>query len=380
MSSSNEQTTDLGRSSSLSGTGQSSRNPPLVIVSERGRHSDESRRLVRAQAARASAAQSRVTRARNREGRESTTREVPQSPASVEQPQPIPQAPDQQPDDSPAASMLQRPLVSWLTSTLNLSASGLIEHVQALPTAIPTSLSGLTSPVSAARGIGTSAIGGIGSVFGSIASVATGSGDSGRLQLPLAVPKGFATLQQRIQLSGSLVTLLSRTACFDFGSPGVEERLHQLLFDLIMSQARAIFMPLSVQSGHPIQGHFRIACTCLTIFQGQRANGQTFANEPKYQNGLEAAWSEAMLLDQNALSEPKSAEASLWAVFIISVTTNSTTNFFHQILQGLFQDLQLQYWPQVRSVLLEFIYPGYFLDEPCRSFYEKLQPLQVGVT
>ena len=45
-------------------------NPPLVIVNELGRHNEASRRVVRAQAARASAAQSRITRARNRDQRE----------------------------------------------------------------------------------------------------------------------------------------------------------------------------------------------------------------------------------------------------------------------------------------------------------------------
>jgi thiamine transporter ThiT len=80
-----------------------------------------------------------------------------------------------------------------------------------------------------------------------------------------------------------------------------------------------------------------------------------------------------------ALAEPKSAEASLWAVFIISVTTGATAGFFHQLLQGLFQDLQLRSWFQVRNILLDFIYPVSFLDEPCKSYFDSLQPMQVGV-
>ena len=159
----------------------------------------------------------------------------------------------------------------------------------------------------------------------------------------------------------------------------MQERLHQLLLDLIIGQVANNLLPITLP-GHAIQGHLRIACTCLTIFQGQRADGAVFAHQPKYQNGLEAAWSEAMLLDQNALSEPKSAEASLWAVFIISVTTGSTADFFHRLLQSLFEDLQLQYWSQVRNILLDFIYPVSFLDEPCKSFFQKIQGIETGVT
>ncbi len=151
-----------------------------------------------------------------------------------------------------------------------------------------------------------------------------------------------------------MLGLISRTACIDFASPGVEQRLHQLLFDLIANVAGAA---LTTQPGHPLQSHLRVACTCLTIFQGQRANGEVFAQDQKYQVGLEAAWSEAMLLDQTALDEPKSAEASLWAVFMIMVTTGATATFFHKQLHGLLQDLQLRYWEQVRKVLLDFIYP-----------------------
>jgi hypothetical protein len=200
-------------------------------------------------------------------------------------------------------------------------------------------------------------------------------GDGGKFQLPLALPRGFTMLQQKLDISDTMIGLLSRTACVDFASPGVEERLHHLLFDLII---KAGTLGLLAQTGHPIQGHLRIAATCLTIFQGQRANGAVFAEDKKYDIGLEAAWSEARLLDPSPLAEPKAAEASLWAVFIISVTTGATEDFFHQQLHGLLQDLQLRYWEQVRKVLLDFIYPVSFLDERCKLFYDNLHQAQVA--
>lgn len=204
-------------------------------------------------------------------------------------------------------------------------------------------------------------------------------GDSGR-QLPLAVPRGFATLRQRVDMSSEFLTLVSRTACFDFGSPGVEARLHQLILDLILSSAGASISNLALP-GHPIQGHLRIACTCLTIFQGQRADGRKFAGDPKYNEGLMAAWSEVAMMDQGALAEPKTAQASLWAVFIISVTTGvgAATSIFHQLLHNLFQDLGVQVWEHVRSILLEFIFPVSFLDEPCKHFFNGLQDLRIGL-
>lgn len=353
--------------SSTPNTGSSERNVPLVIVSERGRHSNESRRIVRAQAARASAAQSRVTRARNREGREGVVREGPQSPGIGFQP-PAPETANTSATSDPASQLVDHPLIKWITGLLDLSPTGLLQSVQTLTVAGPAALGTVTSAVT----------NGLGSVLGTVTGLA-GIGESSRPQLPQAVPRGFTMLQQRIQISDNLITLVSRTSCFDFGSPGVEERLHQLLYDIILSHAKALLTPILVP-GHAMQGHLRIACTCLTIFQGQRANGSVFAHDQKYKHGLDAAWSEAVLLDQNALAEPKSAEASLWAVFIISVTTGATANYFHQLLHGLFNDLQLRSWFQVRSVLLDFIYPVSFLDEPCKSYFDNLQQLQVGVT
>lgn len=340
---------------------------PLVIVSERGRHSDEARRIVRAQAARASAAQSRVTRARNREEREGTVRETPQSPVPTGDTTPIASAPIET-ASSPGVDYVQKPLVTWLAGVLDITPGNLVQNVQTLSR---PALSGASTLLSAG--------GSMASGLGSYAGFGQDTGDPGRPQLPRMLPRGFVILQQRIEISNNLATLLTRTACFDFGSPGVEDRLHQLLFDLIIGYiGRSLsIIPLP---GHPIQGHLRIACTCITIFQGQRADGAAFAIENKYQQGLDAAWSEAVLLDQQALAEEKSAEASLWAVFMISVTTGSTANFFHKLLQDLFRDLQLQYWQQVRNILRDFIYPVSFLDQPCKNFYDSLQHIQVGAT
>lgn len=72
----------------------------MVIVSEYGKHDKASRRVVRAQAARASAPQSRLTRARNREDRLSQE--------SAVRLRPSPQLQDQTHDD--------KPLSIWLTS------------------------------------------------------------------------------------------------------------------------------------------------------------------------------------------------------------------------------------------------------------------------
>jgi hypothetical protein len=352
--------------SNLGAGGSSTRDVPLVIVSERGRHSSEARRIVRAQAARASAAQSRVTRAKNREEREGFSKEGPQTPLSEQPPEaesaPPPLSSSSGETSGATTQVLEHPLIKWIISLLDLTPSGLLNSVQNLTMIAPAAVGAVTSTL----------IGGVGGLLGTVAGVAGLPTDIARPQLPQAVPRGFTMLQQRIQISDHLITLVSRTSCFDFGSPGVEERLHQLLFDLIISHAKALLTPILVP-GHAIQGHLRIACTCLTIFQGQRADSAVLAHDQKYRTGLDAAWSEVMLLDQNALTEPKSAEASLWAVFIISVTTNSTATFFHQLLYALFQDLQLQSWLQVRNVLLDFIYPVSFLDEPCQTYFNTLQ-------
>jgi len=153
--------------------------------------------------------------------------------------------------------------------------------------------------------------------------------------------------------------------------------MHQLLLEIIMTSTSAGMSALSL-TGHPIQGHIRVACASLTIYQGWRANGAFLTNDQTYRSGLDAAWSEALMLDRGALTEPKSAEASLWVVFIINVTTGSTADFFHTLLKGLFKDLQLRYWEQVRSILLDFIYPVSFLDEPCKLFWQKMCDLRVG--
>ncbi|EMD00373.1 hypothetical protein BAUCODRAFT_162229 [Baudoinia panamericana UAMH 10762] len=345
----------------------SNRHQPLLIVNEQGRHTEESRRIVRAQAARASAAQSRLTRARNRGERETTARDDSHvTPAAPPSSQPAAAAQDQPAAIGTYAALETPPLALWLPSIVG-GATGAIaqQAVGAVQTFTP-------QPPQPQQLFSAGSFG--------FRSPGAGEGpqspsEAGKVHLPLALPRGFAALQQRITVSDALLGLLSRTACIDFASPGVEQRLHQLLFDLIANIAGSA---LALQPCHPIQAHLRVACTCLTIFQGQRANGQVFAQDRKYQYGLEAAWSEAILLDQRALSEPKAAEASLWAVFMITVTTGSTATFFHQQLFNLLQDLQLQYWEQVRKVLLDFIYPVSFLDEPCKVFYDSLRQAAVA--
>lgn len=308
---------------------QTNRHPPLVIVSEQGRHSQASRRIVRAQAARASAAQSRVTRARNREERGGSAREIVQSP-SINSQTPTVATAAKVSDDRLGGPFQQQPLAGWLTKALNITASQLTEGTARFDGSVGATTATATAAFGQANAFGVQAT-----------SVMTGklpTADTTNRQLPMALPRGFAVLQQRLPVSDALLQLLTRTACVDFASPGVEQRLHQLLFDLIVFSGVSSF---TSQSSLPVQGHLRIACTCLTIFQGQRANGQLFAHDQKYQVGLEAAWSEVTTLDANALAEPKSAEASLWAVFIISVTTGATASYFRQQLQNLLRDLQL---------------------------------------
>jgi hypothetical protein len=326
-------------------------NSPLVIVNESGRHDEASRRVVRAQAARASAAQSRITRARNRDQREG--RGETQSPVEL-----LSAAVESATESSPLSAAMppegpgQAPLLSWLGGT-------------PCPAVILGTDRGPSVPEPP------------GSPF---RSLFMGNDADGSRQLPLAVPRGFATLKQRVDISSEFLILISRTACFDFGSPGVESRLHQLILDLILSYAGAALIGLTIP-GHAIQGHLRIACTCLTIFQGQRADGKNFAEDPMYHAGLMAAWSEVTMMDQGALTEPKTAQASIWAIVIISVTTGAgaAAKIFHQLLHTLFQDLNVQAWEHVRSILLEFIFPVSFLDEPCKRFFHGLQDLRIGL-
>lgn len=330
-----------------------SQSAPLVIVSEQGRHDEASRRLVRAQAARASAAQSRITRARNRDQREG--RVGAQSPheqfvfAAQEPPPPSPVAPPDVPGYTP--------LLDWLSGA---TCGALLDQ----------------RPSANNDNCGPQMPGAGGLPFHAF-QTNTGA-DSGR-QLPLAVPRGFATLRQRVDISAEFLTLISRTACFDFGSPGVKSRLHQLILDLILSSVDVATSNLPVP-GHPVQGHLRIACICLTIFQGQRPDGKKVAGDSEYDAGLSAAWSEVLTMDQGALTEPETAQASLWAVFIISVTTGAgaAASVFHQVLHTLFQDLNVQVWEHVRSILLEFIFPVSFLDEPCKKFFHGLQDLRIS--
>jgi len=286
----------------------------LVIVSERGRHDEASRRLVRAQAARASAAQSRITRARNREEREA--REGPTSPNAPSEAA-ANRAPSLPSTSPPSETVAQLPLLDWLNHTPSISdASG-------------RQTPGNANGSNRSSWAGTPGSNGCFPLQGSTQAQSPGQ-DGGRT-LPLALPRGFAQLRQRISMTGGFVSLISRSACIDFISPGVEDRLNQLIGDLIMSSTSLGISSLPDLS-HPVQGHFRIACTCLTIFQCQRVTGQAFATDPRYNAGLLAAWSEVLTMNQNALSEPKAAQASLWAIIIISVTTGAqaTASFFHR--------------------------------------------------
>lgn len=373
------------------------RNPPLVIVSERGRHSEASRRIVRAQAARASAAQSRETRARNREDKhardgppssaEGTTRpHLPTRYSSSYQQQQKPQPPQQQQQKQQQQQQppiqtrtldqyygptkgqpkldeenVLKPLVNWTTNILHFTA----------PFCAPGTASSAVSsrpqltnrPSSDPQYIADSGV--------KMEEMQVDSGILSR-RLPIALPRGFTTLQSRIPIPDGFMVLLSRTACFDYASTGVEKRLNELLFDIVVSSATAQMINGQETSEHPIQKLLRLACVCLTIFQGQRADGAMFAGNQKYNLGLQAAWDEALVLDQEVLKDQKSAEAALWAIFVISVTCGSTLQLFHRVLRALMQDLQLVQWNQVRNVLLDFIYPGSFIDAPMQQFYQKL--------
>ncbi|KAK3674656.1 hypothetical protein LTR78_005378 [Recurvomyces mirabilis] len=356
---------------------QSGKQQPLFILSTQGKNTEESRRLVRAQAARASAAQSRVTRARNRGERESASAVAP-SPLAEE------------------STQIASPIVSTdsVTSSLNIvpSLNGAWPLAAWLPSIVGGAMGAVPDQTVDLLGkVGETATQPIGSTLSDVSSLpSTGVGflktgvsntlqTPGKFQLPLALPRGFTILQQRIAISESMLGLLSRTACVDFHAPGVEKRLHQLIFDLIINIAGSALPIPTAQTTNPLQSHLRVACVCLTIFQGQRANGQVFAEDSKYQVGLNAAWSEATMLDKTALDEPKSAEASLWVMFMITVTTGATATFFHQQVLALLHDLQLSYWEQVRKVLLDFIYPVSFLDAPCKVFYDSLHQAQAAV-
>lgn len=371
-----------GRGNNASGP---RRNPPLVIVSERGRHSEASRRIVRAQAARASAAQSRETRARNRETQqanqpprpaEATASNDPPRPQpshshsqrSYQEPRrPHPPAPDpRRNEDNFDSDGILKPLVNWITNILHLTAASFVSGAAALASGGRPELKNANDALAGAAGHGYIADSGV-----KMEEVQVDRGLFNR-RLPIALPRGFATLQTRITISDDFMVLLSRTACFDYASNGVQDRLNELLFDIVMNTATTAILDPMQSGDHPISKHLRLACVCLTIFQGQRVDGATFAGNQNYDLGLQAAWNEAMVLDHAALQDQKSAEAALWAVFVISVTCGSTVTFYHQLLYSLMQDLQLAHWSQVRNVLLDFIYPGSFIDAPMQQFYHKL--------
>jgi len=200
-------------------------NSPLVIVSEQGRHSEASRRLVRAQAARASAAASRVTRARNREEREGGARSDGARSEGLETPIPDP---PQQPPARPSTQSRQSsygtkfstaslagalplsPLVEWVGTVITNPAEVLRGGASILTGTVPataqSAFSGITSAVSPAAIINT-----VQAPHSELSSLA---GKSETRQLPVALPKGFAALQQRLLISESFITFVSNTACF----------------------------------------------------------------------------------------------------------------------------------------------------------------------
>lgn len=255
-----------------------------------------------------------------------------------------------------------KPLVNWITNVLQLTAASLAAAAAALvPGNEGLRLSTRDGPSSGMQEINVS-----GGLFGA-------------KQLPIALPKGFAALRNRIKLSGQSLLLLSRSACFDYDSPGVMQRLNQLLFDIVMTTATSTLLG-SVQPAHPIEEPLRIASACLAILSCQKTEGFASLQESKYQSGLEAAWQEAVQMDQEALKDAKSveaAEAALWAMFIISVTCGSAA-FFSKLMLGLLNDLRLASWAEVRSVLINFNYPVMTLDHHCKEFYDRLLAGQIA--
>nr|POE88346.1 hypothetical protein CFP56_11575 [Quercus suber] len=250
---------------------------PLIIVSAQG-HNTESRRIVRAQAARASAAQSRVTRARNREDR---ARDIPQSPPQRThgRPRDPKLRREQRPQSASVVSsssaqlsnldavydatsniateatsaldLASKPMIRWIVALLNLSTTVIGEGTATLTNTIQHDASKVSRVVRNPR---------------SPVSIDDPSEtEISGLRLPVALPRGFAALQQRIQISRAMLELLSRTACVDLASPGVERRLHQLLFDLVIVSAGTALSSVPA-NGHPIQGHLRVVCFMRTAF------------------------------------------------------------------------------------------------------------------
>ena len=322
---------------------------PLVIVSEGGRHSEESRRLVRAQAARASAAQSRVTRARNRGERDGTSRDdliLPSNtapPASTQQPQ------YQHPPTS--GTIASSSLDAWLSK--HWKPPG-VSHTVGL-----TSPEGHTLPNDRRSATNAPAT-----------AVAYASSER-RLQLPAAIPSGFLELQRRTSVCKELIELTGRTACFDYVSVGVEARLVHLLQDLIShSMARQISFDAS--SDRSIESYICIACICLTLFQGQRTGGPLSEYRESLAEGLASAWHDARALNSEPLLERHVAEAALWAVFMIVVTTGAPLGGCPTTSLVLLERLQLGSWAVLREMLLGFVFPVSFMDLHCQALYDTI--------
>lgn len=102
-----------------------------------------------------------------------------------------------------------KPLVNWITNILQLTTASLAAAAAAL-------VSANEHPGAVARDSPASAM----------EEVHVSSGLFSSKQLPIALPRGFVALQGRISLSGQSLLLLSRSACFDYDSPGVMHRLN----------------------------------------------------------------------------------------------------------------------------------------------------------
>ncbi|KAK6441943.1 hypothetical protein LTR95_001831 [Oleoguttula sp. CCFEE 5521] len=342
---------DLGAALPVSEASQPS--APLVIVSEQGRHDQASRRLVRAQAARASAAQSRITRARNREEREARDA----SGASNASASPGTDRSSASQSRSPPIHSPHSPLSQWLHAT-----SGIPNQIDVLQQAGGQVLQALPGRV---LGLGDDSL--PGSLLG------------GDRTLPLAVPRGFTDLAQRLELSADFLMLVSRTACFDFVSTGVDVRLGRLVSDQVqlISDVAATTVP---RHNNLVERNMTLACTCVAMYQTETPGQNSAGANARYSDGLFAAWSEARIIDQRSLRDPNALRASLWCVVVICVTTRGTAepSIFYGVVGDLLRDLNISSWEQLRAMLLDFIYPGTTLDEPTRRFYDEIRRAIAG--
>lgn len=348
----------------------------IMVEGAGGRHSEADRRRVRAAAARASAQASRETRQRNREDRDQDN--IADSPSSGHPP-PLPQ---QARLSNPSQPPINANLAQSNEQYAQVQTHMVNEHMLARPSPDPA----LMPLVAWSRVLrrGPAIAQAMGSHFGNLAAHTTSNIESADDQafnpglanldrtdvgrgLPIVLPSGFKDLRHEVPMEGTLLVLMSRTACFDFGGPNVESRLQILLCELVDSGVSDDFAQF-----HPIQNYLRLACVCLVIFQGQRADGREFANDRRYDDGLRLAWEEAKHLNPMALRDRATVRASLWAVFIISATFGYHLDGFARSLLAILDELRLHSWPDLQEIFVRFIYPGSLLEEPCKGLYEAL--------